>query len=165
MEVRIPFYNILNMFLTGLLFLSGCVIILPETAVTMFDSDIVKILRNSPEIIVVVFVFAISYEVGLVINRVGSVVLAPVLKRARLIPFNGNYVLFNQRRKEYPIMETLSRECALSRTRIVLFLFLFLLSLIVSEWGWAGICISMAVIYYCSCRKHSAKIVELMQKG
>ena len=30
MEIKIPFYNILNMFLTGMVFIGGCVIIFPE---------------------------------------------------------------------------------------------------------------------------------------
>ena len=122
MEIKIPFYNILNMFLTGLVFIGGCVIIFPDTATAVLNSEIIKNLGTGPEIVITVCAFAIAYEVGLIINRAGSVILEEILKRFKLIPFIDNYTLFNQKKKEYPIMSTLSREYALSRTGIVLFL-------------------------------------------
>ena len=42
----------------------------------------------------------------------------PLLKSTKLIPFNDNYTLFNQKKKEYSIMSTLSREYALSLSLI-----------------------------------------------
>lgn len=89
MEVKVPFYNILNMFLTGLVFIGGCLIIFPDTAVAIFNSDIIKSLGAGPEIVITVCTFAVAYEVGLIINRTGSVILEPLLKRAKLIPFNN----------------------------------------------------------------------------
>jgi len=165
MEIRIPFYNILNMFLTGLVFIGGCVIIFPDTAVTVLSSDIIKNLGAGPEIVVTVCTFAVAYEVGLIINRTGSVILEPFLKRTRLIPFNDNYILFNQKKKEYPIMSTLSREYALSRTGVVLFLSLLILSVLEARWQLAAIYAVITGIYFFSCRKHAEKIVDLMQNG
>lgn len=165
MEIKIPFYNILNMFLTGLVFLGGCVIIFPDTAVTVLNSDIIKNLGAGPEIVVTVCTFAVAYEVGLIINRTGSVLLEDFLKWAKWIPFNDNYTLFNQKKKEYPIISTLSREYALSRTGIVLFLSLLILSAIKAKWSLAVICSVITGIYFFSCRKHAGKIVELMQNG
>lgn len=101
MEIKVPFYNILNMFLTGLVFIGGCLVIFPDTAVALFNSDIIENLGAGPEIVVTVCTFAVAYEVGLIINRTGSVVLEPLLKRTKLIPFNDNYTLFNQKKKEY----------------------------------------------------------------
>ena len=163
MEIKIPLYNILNMFLTGLVFIGGCVIIFPETAVAVLNSEFIKSMGTGPEIVVTVCTFAIAYEVGLIINRTGSVILDEFLKRTKLIPFNDDYVLFNQKKKEYPIMSTLSREYALSRTGIVLFLFLLVLSVFESKWSLAAIFAVITSIYFLSCRKHARKIVELMQ--
>lgn len=163
MEVKVPFYNILNMFLTGLVFIGGCLIIFPDTAVAIFYSDIIKSLGAGPEIVITVCTFALAYEVGLIINRTGSVILEPLLKRAKLIPFNNNYTLFNQKKKEYPIMSTLSREYALSRTGIVLFLSLLILSAAKEKCSLVAICAVITGIYFLSCRKHAGKIVQLMQ--
>ena len=60
-------------------------------------------------------------------------------------------------------MSTLSREYALSRTRIVLFLLLLILSVLEGKCSLAAICAVITVIYFFSCRKHAGKIVELMQ--
>ena len=46
MEIKIPLYNILNMFLTGLVFIGGCVIIFPETAVAVLNSEFIKSLPS-----------------------------------------------------------------------------------------------------------------------
>ncbi len=163
MNTKIPFYNILNMFLTGLVFIGGCVIIFPDTATAVLNSEIIKNLGTGPEIVVTVCAFAIAYEVGLIINRAGSVILEEILKRTKLIPFNDDYTLFNQKKKEYPIMSTLSREYALSRTGIVLFLTLLVLSLVGSKWIMVIICGIITAINFLSCKKHAGKIVKLMQ--
>ena len=165
MEIKVPFYNILNMFLTGLVFIGGCLIIFPDTAVALFNSDIIENLGAGPEIVITVCTFAVAYEVGLIINRTGSVILEPLLKSTKLIPFNDNYTLFNQKKKEYSIMSTLSREYALSRTGVVLFLSLLILSAVGGKCSLVAICAVITVIYFLSCRKHAGKIVELMQNG
>lgn len=165
MEIKVPFYNILNMFLTGLVFIGGCFIIFPDIAVAIFNSDIIKNLGAGPEIVITVCTFAVAYEVGLIINRIGSVVLEPLLKRAKLIPFNDNYALFNQKKKEYSIMSTLSREYALSRTGVALFLSLLILSAITVKWSLVFICAIIVGIYFVSCKKFAGKIVALMQNG
>ena len=163
MEIKIPIYNILNMFLTGLVFIGGCVIIFPETAIAVMNSVFIESMGTGPEIVVTVCTFAIAYEVGLIINRAGSVILEEFLKCTKLVPFNDDYVLFNQKKKEYPIMNTLSREYALSRTGIVLFLFLLILSVSNGKWPFAVVFALITGIYFLSCRKHAGKIVELMQ--
>ena len=163
MEIKIPFYNILNMFLTGLIFIGGCVIIFPEYVLLMINNEIIRNIGVGPEIIVTVCTFATAYEIGLIINRVGSVIIEDLLKRAKLVPFNDDYVLFNEKKKNYPIMSTLSREYALSRTGIALFLILLMLAFIACERAIVIVCAFIMLIYYLSCRKHASKIVKLME--
>ena len=163
METNIPFYNILNMFLTGLVFIGGYSIIFPECILTVLNNEIIKSLGTGPEIVITVCAFAAAYEVGLIINRVGSVVVESFLKWRKWIPFNDNYVLFNSKKKKYPIMNILSREYALSRTGIALFFSLFILALTARKWPIAMACAAITLTYYLSCRKHSAKIMELME--
>lgn len=163
MDIKIPFYNILNMFLTGLMFIGGCIVIYQSYALELISSEIINSLGASPEVLVTVFAFAVSYEVGLIVNRFGSVVIEWLLKWAKMIPFNDDYVLFNEKKKEYPIMNTLSREYALSRTGIALYFTLFVLSIIEQKWYLVIACGVISLVYYLSCRKHSAKIVKLME--
>lgn len=163
MEIKIPFYNILNMFLTGLVFIGGCVLIFPEFILSVLNNEVIQNLGAGTEIIVTVCAFATAYEIGLIVNRVGSVIVEEFLKWRKWIPFNDDYVLFNDKKKEYPIMSTLSREYALSRTGIALFLALLILAFIACKLPIAVVCAVITIVYYLSCRKHSSKIVELME--
>lgn len=162
MEIKLPLYDLLNKFLTGLVFIGGSVVVYPARALSVLNSEIVKNLGTGPEIVVIVAVFATAYELGLIINRFGSVIIEDVFKRLKLIPFNNDYALFNEAKKKYPIMSTLSREYALSRTGIALFLSLLVLGFLAERWPVGISCLVITIIYYLSCRKHADKIVRLM---
>lgn len=163
MEIKIPLYDLLNKFLTGLVFIGGSVVVYPARALSILKSEIVRNLGTGPEIVVTVAVFATAYELGLIINRFGSVIIEDVLKRLKLIQFNNDYTLFNEAKKKYPIMSTLSREYALSRTGIALFFLLLVLSFLAGRWLVGISCFVITIIYYLSCRKHADKIVKLMK--
>lgn len=163
MEIKVPFYNIVNMLLTGFVFLGGLLLIFPEKALQLLNGDFYANLKTGPEIIFVICLLAVAYEIGLVINRAGSVIVEPVLKKIKLIPFKDDYVLFNIKKKEYPIMSTLSREFALSRTSIALFLILAVIAAFNKFCPMFISCIMISFVFYLSCRKHASKIVELME--
>ena len=163
MEVKVPFYNIVNMLLTGFVFLGGLIFVFPEKAIQLLNGEFYVNLKTGPEIIFIICLLAVAYEIGLVINRVGSVVIEPVLKKIKLIPFNDDYVLFNNKKKEYPIMSTLSREFALSRTSIALFMVLAVIAAFNKFYLMFVSCIMISLVFYLSCRKHASKIVKLME--
>ena len=152
------------MFLTGLVFLGVCIILFPDYIVNLLNNDLFKSHTTWPEIVMTVFFFAAAYEIGLIINRIGSL-LEFLLKKARLIPFNDDYVLFNEKKKQYPIMSTLSREYALSRTGIVLFTMLLILSIIARNCQFIIVFSIITLVFYFSCRKHAKKIVSLMENN
>ena len=155
--MKIPFYNILNMFLTGFIFL-GCFIgIFPEKTNQILTSSLVSNLSIGSETILTVSILAIVYGVGLTINRLGSVLVELILKGTKAIPFNDDYKMFCDAKKKYPIMDTLSREYALSRTGITLFIILTITSLFRLKWILSIIFILITVIYFFSCRKHVKK--------
>ncbi len=162
MEIKLPLYNLLNMFLTGLVFLGGCVLLFWENVVNYLNNDIIKSVGTWPEFVITVFVFAVAYEIGLIINRIGSIMFEPILKKIKLIPFNNDYELFNKKKKQYPIMETLSQEYALSRTGITLFFLLTILALFSNVKILSIPLLIISVVYFFSCRKHAGKIVKLM---
>ncbi len=68
-------------------------------------------------------------EAGLIVNWIGSVLIETILKKLRWIPYNDDYVKYNKKQNKYPIMHTLSREYALSRTGIAVFLLLAIMAL------------------------------------
>ena len=116
MDTKIPFYNLLNIFLTGLIFSGFCVVIFNAQLLNYIRSDFfnsIKELNGGLETIITISFCAIIYEIGLIINRIGSVI-ENLLKIIRAIPFDNDYKKYNEKKKEFPIMEVLSREYALS---------------------------------------------------
>ena len=61
-------------------------------------------------------------------------------------------------------MDTLSREYALSRTGVVLFMSFCIMGIVTSKCMISFACAIITVVYYLSLRKHSAKIVKLMHR-
>ncbi len=162
METKMPFYNSLNMFLIGLVFLGGCYVISPRTILELARSWKIESLGSGLSIMVNICLLALTYEIGLCINRFGSICLEPILRSASLVKFNSDYILFNEKKKEFPIMGTLSREYSFSRTNIVLFLCFSIICIINGKCCGSAFCLAMAIIFFLSCRKHAERIVELM---
>lgn len=162
MEIKLPLYNLLNMFLTGLVFLGGCVLLFWENIVNYLNNDIIKSVGTWPEFVITVLIFAVAYEIGLIINRIGSVMVETMLKKIKFIRFNDDYELFNKKKKQYPILEILSQEYALSRTGIALFFLLTILALFSNVKILSIPLFIIFVVFLFSCRKHASKIVVLM---
>ena len=162
MEIKVPFYHVVNMFLTGLVLLGGCIILFPDIASSVLDNSIITRTSAVPEIVGIICIIAIAYEVGLIVNRIGSIFIEPVLKKTKMIPFDIDYVKYNKAKKRFPFMETLSREYGLSRTGTALFLVLTVMALFSSSKVLAIPLIVIAIINIVSCRKHASKIVALM---
>lgn len=165
MNFKIPFYDIVNFFLTGLVAVCGLIILVPGVPSSITNNAVISKMCDMPgdfELIISVFVFACSYEVGLVVNRIGSTVVEPILKKLKLIPFDDNYKLYNERKKEFPIMDVLSREYAVSRTGATLFFLLAFLALLGPFKAISILFLLITALFIISCRKHAAKIVILM---
>ena len=121
MEIKISTYDFLNKFILGLVFM-GVIVLSYGNEVSHYYETYSTIKWNS--VITTVFsvsALAIVYEMGILINRLGSI-LEDLLRFCHLIPFNKDYKKFNDKKKEYPILTILSREYALSRNSVVLFL-------------------------------------------
>lgn len=162
MEIKLPIYDLLNRFLIGLVFI-GCVFFINISCFSQYiNKDYFETLSIVPEIIITICIFAISYEVGFIINRIGSVVLEPLLKKIHVVPFNNDYKLFNKAKEKYPIMDILSREYALSRTSIILFFSLAIIALFGENKILSIIFVMITIVFGLSCRKFAKRIVELM---
>lgn len=161
MKINVSTYDFLNKFILGLVFIG--------VVVFSYGNEVCQILEAYSEIkwnsfITTVFsvsALAIVYEVGILINRLGSI-LEDLLRLCHLIPFNKDYSKFNDKKKEYPILNILSREYALSRNSVVLFLLISIVVFI--RFAWYGLIpIVIMLVFYYSCRKYSQKIVDLMK--
>ena len=91
MDVKIPLYNILNMFLTGFVFLAGIITLYPVTLIEVVTGEVFIKLSTVPEIVLLFLcLIASSYEIGLILNRAGSVIIEPVLIKTKFLRFSEN---------------------------------------------------------------------------
>ena len=163
MNEKIPFYNLLNMFLIGLVF-AGCNILMFMAKIIPFaNTNLTGIKNIGFETVLTVFFFAVIYEIGLIINRIGSVIIEPILKKTKLIPFNNNYKKFNEVKKTNSIMDVLSMEYALARSTITLFFILSIVAMTQLKWILVLVFVGITVLFILSARKHCFKITELMR--
>lgn len=150
------------MFLTGFVFIGGIMFQNAEKITDFIGTESFTKLMAISEVLLILIVVSVAYEVGLVLNRIGSVILEPILKKTKIIPYDDRYAVFREKSKEFPIMNTLSREYALSRTGIAEFLILAIISVMKCKCGLAVIFLCVSLIYLLSCRKHATKIVALI---
>lgn len=163
MEIKIPLYNVLNMLLIGFVFTGGVIFLFFDAVIDFMNQYATVFKETGFEAVIIFCAVAIAYEVGLILNRIGSVLIEPILIKTKLITFSKDYKKFNIVKKANPIVEILSREYAVARSSIVLFLLLFIMSLIKLKYLVASIFLVIMVIFLLSAIKHSKKIVQLMQ--
>lgn len=163
METKMPFYNVLNMLLIGFILIISVCIAFPSLAVNLIKNDIVVGLSDGGDIMLMTFVFTVAYEVGYIINRLSSVLLEELFKKTKVIPYIDDYRKYNEVKKEYPVMDILSREYALSRTNIMLFLIIMVVEAFAKKFILALIAFACVTLFFFSCRKHAMKITNLMR--
>ena len=163
MDVKIPLYNILNMFLTGFVFLAGIITLYPVTLIEVVTGEVFIKLSTVPEIVLLCLI-ASSYEIGLILNRAGSVIIEPVLIKTKFLRFSENYSLYAEASKKTPMLNTISREYALSRTSIVEFLVLAIWSTCIGKWLLSVCYLAVAIVFLFSCKKTLHKKLQQLLK-
>lgn len=161
MNVNISTYDFLNKFSLGLVFV-GVLFFSYINNIAGLVRDMEFLNNNAIVATIISFiVLALIYEVGIIINRLGSL-LECFLRFTRLIPFNNDYKEFNVCKKDYKILGILSREYALSRNSIVLF---FLVTIIIFlRFAWYGFFpLGIMFLFYISCYRYARKICDLME--
>lgn len=162
MDQKVPFYNIVNMLLVGLVFIGFVTLVQFDQVITMLTDYRIIGWIDKYETIITIFFIAMIYEVGLIINRLGSVFTEPILIKLRIIEMNNDYKRFNEKKKEFPALDILSREYALSRTSVTLFAIISLVSVIKASWFVFWISIAVTILFGCSVRKFNKRITKLL---
>lgn len=162
MKEKISLYEYLNFVLIGLIFTGCYVFICKDTELIKTIFEKIEALSLGIEVVITFILFGFIYEIGFIINRIGSIVIEPVFKNLKLIEFKNDYKLFNERKKDYPIMGELSREFALARSQISMFIILLVISLLKKQFILAVIFFLLTILFTISMRKQSKKIVDLM---
>lgn len=152
---RLGSYNIFNYLLPGVVFAA---IASSLTGYSFIQSDL----------LVGAFVY---YFLGLIISRIGSILVEPVLKKAGIVKFSS-YRDYVSASKNDELIPTLSEANNMYRTFVSLFLCLLLLKgyefmasklLILKEWEMSILVICLFVLFLLSYRKQTAYISKRVQ--
>lgn len=165
---RIPFYNLLNMLFVGLVGIVCCMFIMPDDV--WMNWRLVQSLVNNATLDVVLFI-AISYLVGLIVNRMGSWFIEDLLKTEKNYnrlswPINKikfpwcKYELYVKAQQQDPALKFLTREYVLSRNMIMLFLLLLLNAAWHGKYIMMGIFCFLVFVFNMSMRKYVFKIIK-----
>lgn len=165
--LALPFYNLINIFFIGVLFSTGAVIIFPDL---MSHSD--KLLGfNEDSFIFCIIAVAVVYEIGIVIDRLSSLIIEKILKSkksfetrsflSRLLQMQWkDYAHFQKAEKNSENIKTLTREYIFSRNNLTLFLILSLVAVAANKYIHTMIFADLALLFYFSMKKHADKIAQ-----
>lgn len=83
MDIKVPLYNVLNFLLTGFVFI-GCLLLMhPDIVGNFIMSEYYNRITAMSETVLLLCVISIAYEIGFVLNRTGSVIVEPILKKTK----------------------------------------------------------------------------------
>lgn len=158
MKDKIPFYNIVNMFFVGSVF-TFIVLVLFHGQFKSIDlsAPIFTFLKDWSIIISAILLIAM-YEVGFVLNRASSVIIEPILTKAKIWPkyqYDKDVSEISEKNSKFQSMIT---ELVLMRTHILLYLIIAVLSLF-SPYKWfALICVVLVILFVLAGKKHNSKV-------
>ena len=164
MEIKAPFYNLVNIFMPGLVFIGSCILLFLNEMKSIVGT-ITGIGNTGFDVIVTVSCFAIAYEVGYILFRLGAVFIEPILRRMfGWSDYNDFIAVGKTSENAYKKLDMLSREYGYARTQILLFVVLSILTGIRAHWWIMGICICCIVLFAATACGHMKRLQKAVKK-
>lgn len=161
LETKIPFYNLVNVFLPGLAFVGSLVLQFPEKvrslAIIFLDAG-----STGLEVLVLISCLAIAYEIGYIIFRFGAIAVEPLLKK--LFGWTSYDRFVAAQKCGAKSLSTLSREYAYTRTQITLFVALAGVFALSKRWVFMVISVLCVLLFVLSARGHIKKIAVTVKE-
>ena len=86
MKDKIPFYNIANMFFVGAVFAIANVLLFHECLLDMDLSSQLYMTLKDWSIVATAAIIVVVFEIGFILNRASSVLIAPILEKTKIWP-------------------------------------------------------------------------------
>jgi hypothetical protein len=164
METKVPFYNVVNVFLPGLVLLGSCVLLFLDEVKALVQA-VTNLGSTGLEVLVTVSLFAIAYEVGYIIFRIGSAVIEPLLKKMFGWAEYSDFIAAGKTsEKAHDKLEMLSREYGYARTQITLFIALAVLTGVRTQWWFMVVCIFCVGLFTLTARGHMKKTQKAVKQ-
>lgn len=161
MKDKIPFYNIVNMFFVGSVFtLLVAVLFHNQLGFVDLSSPIFTFVKDWNVIISAVLLIAM-YEIGFILNRASSIIIEPILTKAKIWPKYQYDKDVSEISKDNPKFEAMITDLVLMRSHILLYLILGVLSFFTPYTWFSFVCLVFIVIFIFAGKKHNKKINKI----
>lgn len=163
MKDKIPFYNIANMFFVGAVFAIANVLLFHECLLDMDLSSQLYMTLKDWSIVATAAIIVVVFEIGFILNRASSVLIAPILEKTKIWPKENYNLDVSELSNKHPKFQFMITDLVLIRTHILMYLILAIESLF-SPYKLASlVCLSIILVIVFSGRKHNARI-NIMRK-
>jgi hypothetical protein len=164
MKDKIPFYNIANMFFVGAVFAIANVLLFHECLSDMDLSSQLYMTLKDWSIVATAAIIVVVFEIGFILNRASSVLIAPILEKTKIWPKEKYNLDVSELSNKHPKFQSMITDLVLMRTHILMYLILAIESLF-SPYKLASlVCLSIILVIVFSGRKHNARI-NIMRKS
>ena len=164
MKDKIPFYNIANMFFVGAVFAIANVLLFHECLLDMDLSSQLYMTLKDWSIVATAAIIVVVFEIGFILNRASSVLIAPILEKTKIWPKEKYNLDVSELSNKHPKFQFMITDLVLIRTHILMYLILAIESLF-SPYKLASlVCLSIILVIVFSGRKHNARI-NIMRKS
>lgn len=164
MKDKIPFYNIANMFFVGAVFAIANVLLFHECLLDMDLSSQFYITLKDWSIVATAAIIVVVFEIGFILNRASSVLIAPILEKTKIWPKEKYNLDVSELSNKHPKFQSMITDLVLMRTHILMYLILAIESLFSLYKLASLVCLSIILVIVFSGRKHNARI-NIMRKS
>ena len=157
MKDKIPFYNIVNMFFVGAVFSLFLVILLWGYIPFDWIQENAELLSDWNILISAILLIAM-YELGFIVNRMGSIIVAPFYQKIKLWPKDKYSIDVSELAQSNPRFQSMITEINLMRSHIMMFFLLLIVSVFMGKLIWGGIFLLLIAVFTFGGKKHNTKI-------
>jgi len=151
METKVPFYNVVNILLPGLVFIGSSVFLFFDE-VKGLVIKITALESAGLEVLLAIASLAIAYESGYIIFRLGALFIEPLLKKMFGWVDYGRFVAAQKAGAKS--LEMYSREYGFARTHCTLFIALAIITGMRTHWVLMVLCMLCVVLFTLTTREH-----------
>lgn len=157
MKDKVPFYELVNMFFVGSVFTILALFLCFDSLPLDFVKDNSPVLADWRFLISAV-AFIAMYEVGFIINKIGSIIVAPLLSKTKIWPREEYHVDVSEIAMKNARFQSMITELTLLRSHIVMFFVLTVISLCKGKVVYTVPFVICIAIFILAGRKHNARI-------
>lgn len=157
MNDKIPFYNIANMFFVGCVFTLLLVVVIWDILPIDTLKNYGDILSNWMAVVSILFLTAM-FEVGFIINRLGSIIVEPLYVNCKIWPREKYDVDVSEISQDNRKFQSMITELNLMRSHIMMSLILLIVSVCLCKWIYVAVLCGLIAVFTLGGRKHNKKI-------